>query len=57
MLWRLFASHLIAAVGSTKPKTVGHVPEQASAFLSRMNSTPGHPRRRLNDESDVAPRL
>jgi hypothetical protein len=32
MLWRLFASHLIAAVGSTKPKTVGHVPEQASAF-------------------------
>jgi hypothetical protein len=32
MLWRLFASDLIAAVGSTKPKTVGHVPEQASAF-------------------------
>jgi hypothetical protein len=27
-----FASDLIAAVGSTKPKTVGHVPEQASAF-------------------------
>ena len=27
-----FASHQIAAIDLTKPKTVGHVPEQASAF-------------------------
>jgi hypothetical protein len=56
MLWRLFASHLIAAVGSTKSKTVGHIPEKGVGLLSRMNNTLGHPRRRLNDESDVAPR-
>jgi hypothetical protein len=47
-----FASHQIAAIDLTKPKTVGHVPELASA---RMNDTPRHPRRRLNDEADVAP--
>jgi hypothetical protein len=27
-----FASQQIAAIDLTKPKTVGHVPEQASAF-------------------------
>lgn len=27
-----FASHQIAAIDLTKPKTVGHVPEQVSAF-------------------------
>jgi hypothetical protein len=28
----LFASHQIVAIDLTKPKTIGHVPEQASAF-------------------------
>jgi hypothetical protein len=27
-----FASHQIAAIDLTKPKTIGHVAEQASAF-------------------------